>query len=53
MILVSLSPPVLHCTVTEFNPVHFLTGYFLAILFDIILYCQLAVSMWAFGQNFA
>jgi hypothetical protein len=52
MRLESLPPPVLRCTVTEFNPVQFLTAYFLAVPFNIIFYYQRAVSMWVFGQNF-
>lgn len=37
MKLEGLSPQVLHCTLTEFSPVHFLTAYFVEILFDISL----------------
>jgi hypothetical protein len=36
----------------EFNPVQFLAPYFLAVLFDMILYYQRALSMWVFRQNF-
>jgi hypothetical protein len=52
MKLESLPPLVFHCTEPDFNPLQFLTPYFLAILFDIIFYYQRAVSMWAFGHNF-
>jgi hypothetical protein len=52
MKLEGLSPPVLHCTVTEFNPVQFFTAYFLAVYFNIIFYYQRAVFLWVFGQNF-